>query len=166
MQPRTPLTLATRARCWLMLNLVFSSTHKSFSIKLLSHWLISSMSWCLHLFPHWVQDLALLIVELREVPAVPFLQPTEVSLDGYTTLWHINHSFQFGVAGKLAKGTLCPIIPAANEAVKQGWTRRVTPGIQSLVGALQSDSMPLTTNLWSQPLNQFSSQITGCLSST
>lgn len=112
------------------------------------------MSWCLHFFPHRVQDLALLIVELHEVPAVPFLQPTEVPLDGYTTLWHINHSFQFGVAGKLAKGTLCPIIPAANEDVKQGWTQRVTPGIQSLVAALQPDSMPLTINLWSQPLNQ------------
>lgn len=39
-------------------------------------------------FPHQVQDLALLITELHEVPVVPFLQPTEVPLDGQTTIRH------------------------------------------------------------------------------
>lgn len=111
-------------------------------------------------FPHEVQDLGLLTVELHEVPVVPFLQPTEVPLDGYTTLWHISHSFQFGVTGKPAKGTLCFIIPAVNEGVKQGWAQCVTPGVQSVVAALQPSSTPLTTSLWSQPLNQHSSQIT------
>lgn len=91
-------------------------------------------------FPHQVQDMAFLIIELHEVPVVPFLQPTEVPLDGYRTLWHTSHSFQFGVDGKLDKGTLCPIIPAINEDVKQGWTLCVTPGVQSLDVALQTDS--------------------------
>lgn len=50
MQPRIPLPLTTRVCCQLMPNLVFSSTHRSFSIKLLSHWGVSSRSWCLHFF--------------------------------------------------------------------------------------------------------------------
>jgi len=34
-----------------------------------------------------VQDFAFPLLELHEVPASPFLQPTEVHLNGSTILW-------------------------------------------------------------------------------
>lgn len=44
-----------------------------------------------------VQNLALPIVKLHEIPARPFLQPVDVPLDSSTTVWHISHSSQFSV---------------------------------------------------------------------
>ncbi|XP_075345302.1 small conductance calcium-activated potassium channel protein 2-like isoform X2 [Mycteria americana] len=38
-----------------------------------------------------VQDLALPLVELHEIPVSPLLQPVEVPLDGNMTLWNISH---------------------------------------------------------------------------
>lgn len=49
-----------------------------------------------------VQDLAFLFVELCEVPANSFLQPSEVSLNGSPVLQHVKCSLQFGVICKLA----------------------------------------------------------------
>ncbi|KAK4831783.1 hypothetical protein QYF61_019096, partial [Mycteria americana] len=56
--------------------------------------------------PPQVQDFALPLVELHEVPASPFLQPVQVPLDGSTTLWCISHSSQCGVICKLAERQL------------------------------------------------------------
>jgi len=41
--------------------------------------------------PSQVQDFAFSLVELREVPVSPFLQPVKVILNGSTTLWCISH---------------------------------------------------------------------------
>ncbi|KAK4818982.1 LOW QUALITY PROTEIN: hypothetical protein QYF61_022649 [Mycteria americana] len=73
--------------------------------------------------PPQVQDLALLLVEVHEVPVSPFLQPVEVPLDGSMTLWCISHSSQFGVIRQLAEGTLCPIIHVTTEDAEQDWTQ-------------------------------------------
>jgi len=59
----------------------------------------------LGIVPPQVQGLALL-VELREVPVSPFLQPMKVPLNSNTTLWLISHSSQFCVINELAEGTL------------------------------------------------------------
>ncbi|GAB0186707.1 ectonucleotide pyrophosphatase/phosphodiesterase family member 3 [Grus japonensis] len=73
--------------------------------------------------PPQVQDFALPLVGLHEVPVNPFLQPVEVPLDGSMTLWHISHSSQFGVISRLAEGTLCPIMQIINEDVELYWTQ-------------------------------------------
>ncbi|KAK4816773.1 hypothetical protein QYF61_022771 [Mycteria americana] len=62
-----------------------------------------------------VQDGALPLVELHEVPVRPFLQPAQVPLDGSMILWCISYFAQFCVISKLAEGTLCPIIHIINE---------------------------------------------------
>jgi len=76
--------------------------------------------------PLQLQGFALLLVELREFPASPFLQPVMVPLDGIMTLWHIIHSSQFGVTCKLAEGALCPIIQISKEDVEQNWTTEIS----------------------------------------
>ncbi|KAK4818263.1 hypothetical protein QYF61_009968 [Mycteria americana] len=115
-QLRIPLAfLATRAHCWLTVNLLSTRTPRSFSVKLLFSWVAPSIYGCM--------DFTILLVELHEVPFGPFLQPVEVPPDGSMTLWLISHSFQFCVVSKIAKGTLCPIILIINEAVKQDWTQ-------------------------------------------
>jgi len=60
--------------------------------------------------PPLVQDSALPIVDLHQVPVSLVLRPVKNPLNGSTTLWRINHSSSFGVISKLAAGTLCPII--------------------------------------------------------
>ena len=72
--------------------------------------------------PHQVQDFALLLAELPEVSVSPFLQPVKLTLDGSMPLWHV-HSSQLCVIGKLAEGTLCPIVQITEEDVKQDWTQ-------------------------------------------
>lgn len=37
----------------------------------------------------------------------------------FMALWHIIHSSQFGVIGKVAEGTCCPIIQTFSEDVKR-----------------------------------------------
>lgn len=51
MQPRIPFAfLVARAHCFLVLNMVPTRTHRSFSRKLLSGWLAPIMHWFLGLF--------------------------------------------------------------------------------------------------------------------
>jgi len=77
-----------------------------------------------HVIVHpWVQDFALLLVDLHEVPVDPFLQPVEVSLDSIMTLWRISSFSSFCVVCKLAEGTRFPTIQIINEDVKQDWTQ-------------------------------------------
>lgn len=56
------------------------------------------------IIPSQVQNLALLVVELREVPLSQLLQPVQVPLDGSTSIWCMSHSSQFCVAFKTAGG--------------------------------------------------------------
>ncbi|KAK4810954.1 hypothetical protein QYF61_013362, partial [Mycteria americana] len=81
--------------------------------------------------PPLVQDLALPLVELHEIPVSPILQLVKVPLDGSMTLWHISCSSQFGVISKLAGDTLCPIIQIINEDVEQDLVLDsvLTPGV-------------------------------------
>jgi len=71
--------------------------------------------------PQKVQDFALLLVELHDVPVSLFLQPVKVSLVWSMTLWCISRSFQSCVISKLVEGTLCPIVQIMNKDVKQDW---------------------------------------------
>jgi len=66
-----------------------------------------------------LQNFAILLVELQEVPVSPFLQPIEVPLDGSTTRWQVSNFSQFSVISILLDGVLCPIIQMINEDVKQ-----------------------------------------------
>ncbi|KAK4823427.1 hypothetical protein QYF61_002113 [Mycteria americana] len=50
-----------------------------------------------------VQDFALPLLDLHEIPVSAFIQPIQVPLDGGMTLWRISHSFQFCVISKLAE---------------------------------------------------------------
>ena len=56
------------------------------------------------------QDFALLLVELREVPAGPFLQPVEVLSGWRDDPLVYSHSSQFGVICKPAEDGLCPVL--------------------------------------------------------
>ena len=93
-----------------------------------------------------------LLVELYEVPASPFLQPTEVSLDGRTNIWSVEHSFQFFITCKLAEGALCPSIQVIRKDVK--WY--IGPSIDLLGGPLVTVSQ-LDFVLW---FSQFSIHLT------
>jgi len=61
--------------------------------------------------PPQVQNVALLHVDLHEVPVSPFPQPVEVSLGGSTTPWFISHSSLFGIICRLADGKLYIKVP-------------------------------------------------------
>jgi len=65
--------------------------------------------------PPQVQDPALALVELHQVPLFPALQPVWVLLNGSTAFWCIHHSSQFCVISKLAEGTLSPFIQVIDE---------------------------------------------------
>lgn len=68
---------ATKARWWLMFNLLPTRTLKSDSVEE-SHF--------------QVQVSAIPFVELHKIPAGPFLQPVEAALKGDTSIWFIGHS--------------------------------------------------------------------------
>lgn len=61
-----------------------------------------------------MKDLALLLIEVNEVPASPFLQLAKVTVDSSSTLWLISHPFQFCVISKLTEGKLCQSILIQN----------------------------------------------------
>lgn len=86
-----------------MLNWVSTRTHRYFSARLLSSWVAPGVSCCP--IPPQVQDLLLLLDELRKVPGSTFFQLVLVTLDGSMTCWCISHSFQFYSISKLAEGT-------------------------------------------------------------
>ncbi|KAK4826730.1 hypothetical protein QYF61_010983 [Mycteria americana] len=73
--------------------------------------------------PPQVQDFALSLDELHEVPVSPFLQPVQVPLDVSTTLWCVSHSSQLCAISILAEDALCSIIQIINEYVEQDWTQ-------------------------------------------
>jgi len=102
MHPRMPLAfLATRAHCWLMVNLSSTRTPRSLSAELLSS---RSAPACTGagVFPPQVQDPALALVQLHQVPLRPTLKPVHVSLNGSTAFHCIHHSSQ--LCSKLAEG--------------------------------------------------------------
>jgi len=68
-----------------------------------------------------VQDPALALVDLHQVPLCSTLQPVQVSLNGSTAFWCIHHSSQFCVTCKLAEGTLQLFIQVIDEEVEQDW---------------------------------------------
>jgi len=80
----------------------------AFSAKLLSSWVVPSINWCCGVVPPQVEDFALLVVELHEVPVSPFLQPVQAPLDGSTTLCCISSFSQFCAICKLAEGGPAP----------------------------------------------------------
>ena len=57
-----------------------------------------------------MQDLALGLVELREVPMGPLLKPVKGPLDGIPSLKSTNCTSQLGVICKLAEGALNPTV--------------------------------------------------------
>jgi len=61
--------------------------------------------------PPLLQDFALSLLELHEVPVSPFLHPVEVPLDGSMTLWPISRSSEFGMVSKLDEGCTVPHHP-------------------------------------------------------
>jgi len=77
----------------------------------------------LEVVPPQVQDFAPFLCELFEVPVSAFLQPTEVLLDGSTTLRCISYFSHFCIISKLVEGTLCPVIQMINADVEQDWTQ-------------------------------------------
>lgn len=61
-----------------------------------------------------MQDFALLVAEVHEVPISLSVQPVEISLDGRTPTWLISHR---GYALQV-----CLIIQIPNQDFKQSWT--------------------------------------------
>lgn len=107
MQPRRLLdVIAARTYCWLMVSL-FTSTHRSFSVKLLFQQFRPQPVALHHFFSPQVQKFTFPFVRLHEVPAASFLQPAKVSViasvlctDGYT---------QSRVLHKVTENTLHPV---------------------------------------------------------
>ena len=93
---------AVSAHCWLMPSFSSTSTPKSFSAGLLS--IPSSPVLILGAALTQVQDLALGLVELHEIPTVPPLQLVQVSLDDILSFSHVGYTTQLGVICKLAEG--------------------------------------------------------------
>lgn len=62
--------------------------------------------------PPWLQDLALPLVELHDVPVSLFLQPIKVPLDGSMTFWYVSHFSQFCIILLVLHTyfALCPFI--------------------------------------------------------
>jgi len=73
--------------------------------------------------PLQLQDPALALVKLYQVPLCPTLQPVQVSLNGSTAFQRISYSSQFCVISKLAEGTPCPFIQVIDEHVDQDWVK-------------------------------------------
>ncbi|KAK4811113.1 LOW QUALITY PROTEIN: hypothetical protein QYF61_016399 [Mycteria americana] len=73
------------------------------------------------IIPPQVQDLALPLVELHEVPPISPL--VEVPLNVSTTIWYISNYSHFSMICRLAEGSLCPIIQVMNEVIKQYWSQ-------------------------------------------
>ncbi|KAK4811014.1 hypothetical protein QYF61_015718 [Mycteria americana] len=73
----------------------------------------------LEIAPTHVQDLALGLVELHEVPMGPPLKPVKVPLDGIPSLRCTNRTTQLGVICRLAEGALNPTVHVADKDVKQ-----------------------------------------------
>jgi len=67
-----------------------------------------------------VQDPALVLVVLHQVPLCFTLQPVQVTLKGSTDFRHINYSSQFCFISKLVEGTFIQVI---DEEVKQDWAK-------------------------------------------
>jgi len=99
---------------WHTLNFWSTGTPKAFSSKLFSCLSVTS----LHDTQSCLFPVAGLCTSLHEVPLGPFLQLANISLNGNTTMWWINHSSQFYRFCKHAEGALCPIIYVINEDCK------------------------------------------------
>ncbi|XP_055576153.1 uncharacterized protein LOC129736772 [Falco cherrug] len=108
MHPRVLLAaLATRAHCWLVGNLLSTSTPTSFSAELppsrpaparTGAWGCSSPG----------ADPTLAFAGLHQVPLCPALQPVPVSLNGSAASWCISHSSQLCVTCKRSEGSSVP----------------------------------------------------------
>jgi len=108
--------LGASAHCRVMLSFSSTGTSKSFSSGLRS---IHSLPSLLGIAPTQVQDLALCLVELREVRTGPLLVPVQVPLDGTPSLQCVDHTTQLGVVGKLAEGALNPTVHVVSKDGKQ-----------------------------------------------
>jgi len=96
--------------------------------------------------PPQVQDPALALIELHEVPLCPTLQPVQVSLNGSTACQCIQHTSQFCVISKLAegiKGSKGNIAPKINPTGDRG--RRLVK---------QFTASPVTQNILVTPSNK------------
>lgn len=82
-------------------------------------------------------DLAFAFVDLHDVPISPFLQPTQVPLNGSTTAWCIGHSSQFCVICQLAECGLWPIVQVINGDAKPYWPQN------QLLGHTNSSWLPV-----------------------
>ena len=71
--------------------------------------------------PH-VQDLALGLVELHEVPMGPHIKPVKVLLDGMSSPQHVDRNTQLGVICKLAEGALSHTVCVVDEDIEQYWS--------------------------------------------
>lgn len=69
----------------------------------------------------WMQDLALPLVDVPELPVSP-APVTQAPLDGSTTLWCIRHPSQLCVIISLAEVMLSIIIQIINDGFEQDWT--------------------------------------------
>ena len=124
MHPRIPLaSLATRAHCWLMVNLWFPSTPRSLFTELLSSRSAPSLYWCMGLFLPRCRTLHLLLLN--------FIRFVSAQLSGLSrSRWMAAqpsgvsaNSSQFCVISKLVEGTLCPFIQVIDEEVEQDWAK-------------------------------------------
>ncbi|KAK4832039.1 hypothetical protein QYF61_020554 [Mycteria americana] len=143
-------TAFTQTGCWLMFNSVSTRIPQvlfcqaAFQLAGPQHILVPGV------VPSQVQDFALFLVELHEIPVGPLLQPVEVPLNGSTVIWCISHSSQFGVICKLAESTLYPVIQMINEDVKQDRlfldVNAFLPLFQSLNTWQEHDPVPMLHN--------------------
>ncbi|NWW82991.1 F120B protein, partial [Climacteris rufus] len=73
--------------------------------------------------PTQVQDLVLCLVEFDEVCTHPPLKPVPITLDGISSLQHIDCTTQPGVIGKFAEGALDATVCVTDKDVEQCWSQ-------------------------------------------
>ncbi|KAF1440525.1 Zinc finger RNA-binding protein, partial [Pygoscelis papua] len=105
--------------------------------------------------PRWLQNFALPLVELHEIPIGPFLQPVEVPLDGSTTLWHISHSSQFVSSANLWRVHSAPSSRSLMKVLNRTGPS-IDPWCTLLVTSLQLGFILLINTFWAWPFSQFS----------
>ena len=78
--------------------------------------------------PTPVQDSTLALVKPHQVPLCSTLQSIQVSLNGSTAFWSVNHSSQLCIISKLAEIGLYHIPHVSNEDVEPDLTQHQTLG--------------------------------------
>lgn len=153
--------LAARTHCWFMFNFMSSRTPRiprtfcrtAFQLGSWQHVLVPGV-----VLPE-LQDFALSLSKLHDVPAIPPVQPIKIPLDGCAALWWVCFLSSVLLLRVHSNSLSRSIMKKLN---------RMGPSIEPwgtlLIIDLQLDLVPLTTTLWAWLFSQVLINLTVCSS--